>query len=568
MPEQATVRFEACTTDMLSSAKGVEMAEVSRPGVQLSMRVGLDYLVAVVTLVVALAISGFGFDAARRATAEIRGSIQPIVAATNQMLEALEQMENAEFLYFGKGPRLIHSIEVFDRNASRFEESYARASELVADSEARGLIATVSTRYRTFVITDGRIRALLASGNVDGAESLNLTQSMDQAEALRTAVRGLRVFKLGIAENRLASVNANLVVAEIIAISIALAGLVLGGLIWLRTWRALGAPLLALLEGTRAVSAGRYVRVDHPAARGTSEILELQASFNAMSSRIEATTAELEAARQGLETTVEERTAELSAANERLGTMVEDLRAVDKMKSDLLSVVSHELFTPLNFVTGNASLLEDEVLGALSKDQQRAVASILDGAKRLIRMVRNMLDFLELEKGIAVRLEEIDCKDIVTSVAAAVVETLDGDARRLKLEVEVPAVLPPIVADPDRVGQVLAELLDNAVKFSPDGGRIKVKVRVMDDEVETSISDAGPGVPPELIHRLTEPFFQVDLSSTRRHGGLGLGLAIVRHLVDRMGGRLSIDSRPGEGSTFRFSLPRADSAPRLASSQS
>ncbi len=531
------------------------MGARTRPAQRLSSRIGGVFAVAVASLVLALAIYGFGFDAARREAAYIRGNIQPIVVATNRMLNALEQMENAEFLYFF--PEAESSpTETFDRQAGEFERWLTNASEIISSPETENLSAEVSRRYRALLVIDGRIRELAAAGNRQAAERLNLTESMTQADRLRDAVRELRAFKLRQTERRLEAAESAMAVAETLAIGIGVLGIILGTALWRISWRAVGEPLLALLEGTRQVAQMRFVPVDHPAARQTAELDELQASFNSMIGRIGTTTSDLARAQEELERKVSERTADLSVANQTLAKMVEDLKAVDKLKSDLFAVVSHELLTPINFVTGHGSLLEDGVLGPLNPGQNRAVRGMLDGAERLTRMVRNILEFTQLEKGLSVRIQAVDYADVADSVAASVSAAAEG--KQLRFAVDIPGSLPQVLADPDRAGQVLSEILDNSLKFTPEGGSIRVEVRPTDEDVVTTVSDTGPGVPPGTISLLTEPFFQVDLSSTRQHGGLGLGLAIVKHLVDRMGGKLGIESSPGRGSTFRFTLPRAD----------
>lgn len=534
-----------------------KMLSARRP-TRLSTRIGSVFAVAVASLVLAIGIWGFGLDVARREGAYIRSNIQPIVVATNRMLNALEQMENAEFLYFLEGSTYDETSRRFDREAAVFEQRFADASELIQRPLAESHIQDVSERYREFLVTDGRIRELIGRGEFQAARKLNLTDSMQQAERLREAVRELRSLKLRQLESRMRAAEDALAFAEYMAIAVAILGILGGAFLWRRTWRLLGEPLLAILEGTHQAAEMRFQPIDHPAARRTKELAELEASFNAMQARIDATTEELRQARSELERRVAERTADLQTARDRLAAMVDDLKAVDKLKSDLFAVVSHELLTPINFITGHGSLLEDEVLGPLNERQAAALRSMLGGAERLTRMVRNMLEFTQLDRGLPVRRLEIDFPDVVHSLADAMREK--AAAKNQRLTVDVPDQLPLVLADPDRVGQVLGELLINAVEFTPDYGSIRVDVRVTDDEIVTSVSDTGPGVPDWAVTRITEPFFQADLTSTRQHGGLGLGLAIVNHLVGRMGGKLDFDTYPGRGSTFRFTLPRADSA--------
>ena len=344
--------------------------------------------------------------------------------------------------------------------------------------------------------------------------------------------------------------------AALLAVALALGSAFIAFFNWRREARDVVAPLLEVRVAMDALSRGGAAPATHPAAARTIEVKALQDGYNRMAQQIRADARELEAARDLLEARVAEQTAELRANAERLAGMVAELRAMDKVKSDFMAVVSHELLTPINFISGFGSALEDGLLGPLNPAQADAVRKLMGGADRLTRMVRNTLDYTKaLSGGMGVNPTELDLAALVAGVAE---EARPGlEARRQALTVDLQGDLPAVWADPDRVAQVLDELLRNASAFSPPDAPIAVRVAATPDAVITEVADRGPGLDEESVGRLFEPFFQVDGTSTREHGGLGLGLAVARHLVAAMGGTLGAASRPGEGARFWFTLPLA-----------
>jgi signal transduction histidine kinase len=232
----------------------------------------------------------------------------------------------------------------------------------------------------------------------------------------------------------------------------------------------------------------------------------------------------------------------------------ERLRELDLMKTNFVGTVSHELRTPLTAIRGYAELLEDGIGGALSDPQRAYVQKIVAGAGRLERLVDDLLDFARLEAG-AFKLEarEVDLARLVAGLGQA----FGPQARELQVELHVgTAPVAPLEADPGRIEQVLGNLLDNALKFTPAGGRVAVAVEEREAVVRIAVSDDGPGITPQHLPHVFERFYQVDASSTRRAGGTGLGLAISRALVEAHGGQIGVESEPGAGSCFWFTLPR------------
>jgi signal transduction histidine kinase len=257
-----------------------------------------------------------------------------------------------------------------------------------------------------------------------------------------------------------------------------------------------------------------------------------------------------------LEAKVHERTAELEATYRELEASHARLREVDQLKSDFLGNVSHELRTPLAAVKGYVDNLLDGVAGPLTEKPRHYLGRVRDNADRLGRMVSDLLDLTRIEAG------KIELAPQSLPVADLVSDALDGlrhiaDERRVQVTVDVP-VCPPVWADPDKVHQVLTNLLANAVKFSPPGGLVSVTVA---DEgaglVRFTVRDTGPGIPSADRERVFDKFYQVGRVGGERPPGTGLGLTIARHLVELHGGRVWVEDAPGRGAAFVVLLPAA-----------
>jgi two-component system CheB/CheR fusion protein len=228
------------------------------------------------------------------------------------------------------------------------------------------------------------------------------------------------------------------------------------------------------------------------------------------------------------------------------------LEAVDRYKDEFLSVISHELRTPLNFIMGFASILED--LNELDPTQQVYVSKILEGADRMLALVNDLLDVARINAGrVHLEPEPTRYADVIDRVVSTLKPLADKKRQTVAVSLDVPE---PQVMDPHRITQVLTNLVGNAVKFTPDGGRIEVKARMADGALLTEVIDTGVGIPAEHAEAIFERFVQVDMSPTREAGGTGLGLSISKSLVEAHGGAIGVHSAPGEGSTFWFTLPQ------------
>jgi PAS domain S-box-containing protein len=230
-------------------------------------------------------------------------------------------------------------------------------------------------------------------------------------------------------------------------------------------------------------------------------------------------------------------------------------RRLEQLKADFIATVSHELRTPLAAVHGAAkTLLRDDVDLAHDVSLQ-LLALVSEQSDRLARMVEDILLASRLESPeLELATEQVDVGELAAdAIAAARMQA--GD--QLTFELDVPASLPPVPADRDKLRQVLVNLVGNAAKYSPAGGRIEVAVTVDDGHVAVLVRDEGLGIAPTEQSLIFEKFYRADANMTRGVSGSGLGLYISRELVHRMGGTISVESQPGEGSTFVVTLPAA-----------
>jgi two-component system phosphate regulon sensor histidine kinase PhoR len=234
---------------------------------------------------------------------------------------------------------------------------------------------------------------------------------------------------------------------------------------------------------------------------------------------------------------------------------VTELRRLQQIRAEFIDNLSHELRTPLSTVTLLAETLEREsesVGDALPARMRERIGKIQEETGHIVQMVNELLDLSRIESGAVVHLDDVDLGAIATTSTERL--RLFAERQGVELGVDVPAELPPVRGDEPRLGQVFVNLLHNAVKFSPDGGRVTVRVTVGDGEVVSSVEDQGVGIPRTALPRVFERFYKVDRARVRG-GGTGLGLSIARHVVEQHGGRIWVESEEGRGSTFSFALP-------------
>lgn len=288
------------------------------------------------------------------------------------------------------------------------------------------------------------------------------------------------------------------------------------------------------------------------------EMRSLADEFNTMASK-------LNELYNGLEEKVTERTALLSEANQRLLVQGSKLQAMnakltetDRLKSEFLAVMSHELRTPLTAIIAFAEILlaEGETLSSL---QREYLQDIFESGHQLLSQINDILNMSKIEAGLAkINCNQIDIKAVLNHLMLSISPLLSK--KGLALSVEIAADIPNIVADREKVTHIFRNLISNAIKFTPDGGKINISATLVNDqeklpEVVVKIQDTGIGINREDQKNIFDKFRQVDSAESREYPGSGLGLALARKLVEMHGGQIWVESEVGLGSTFTFILP-------------
>jgi signal transduction histidine kinase len=280
-------------------------------------------------------------------------------------------------------------------------------------------------------------------------------------------------------------------------------------------------PLEELVDAAGRLAAGdRRARVE---VGGLSETATLGAAFNEMAEELE----QEESRREEL----------------------------DRLKDEFVLTASHELRSPLTSVQGFAELLMLE-RESLTPRQAETVEVILDNCRHLVRLLNDLLDLARSDAGrLAIRPQPSEVAPLIEDVVRTMRAQTEADGQHLTEQVQ--PGLPPIDVEPDRVRQILVNLLTNAHEYCPEGASIAISARALGAEVEISVSDDGPGIPEDQLGRIFERFTRGDAGLTQRVGGTGLGLAISKSLVEAHGGSIGAESATGQGSTFRVRLPIA-----------
>ncbi len=258
------------------------------------------------------------------------------------------------------------------------------------------------------------------------------------------------------------------------------------------------------------------------------------------------------AASEDLQRAAEERERLLATTREALA----DAQEAARLKDEFLATVSHELRNPLNAIVGWAHVLQGRDAELEPEGRRRALESIVRSAKTQARLVDDLLDVARVVSGkLGLAVEVVDLRRVVEGALSALAPQAEKKSVRVLSVLETDA---PVLGDAARLQQVVFNLLDNAVKFTPSGGRVQVAILRRDSQVELSVTDDGQGIDPEFLPHVFDLFRQADAGSRRRHGGLGLGLAIARQLVEQHGGELTAASDGvGLGARFTLSLPVA-----------
>ncbi len=302
--------------------------------------------------------------------------------------------------------------------------------------------------------------------------------------------------------------------ASRVAVIIGIVSLIIGIMVSVFITINITKPLSAIEKKTRAIACGDFendLKVSSP-----PEIMELAQAFN---------------------------------------TMCAKLKEIDKMKSDFFSLMSHELRTPLTTIKEGTNLfLEGLKEGGATEKQKRLLTIINEECNRLINLVNSLLDRSKIEAGMTVyNFTKADIASLIGRVAREM-EPL-AEKRNIRIDAKDAEPLPPVKADIDKILQVLRNLIGNAVKFTPNGGLVKVSAHAIDDKVKVSITDTGVGISKEKIGTIFDKFKQATFVGPDKFSGSGLGLFIARQILIAHGGEIWVESALGKGSTFTFVLP-------------
>jgi two-component system sensor histidine kinase BarA len=270
---------------------------------------------------------------------------------------------------------------------------------------------------------------------------------------------------------------------------------------------------------------------------------------------------------------VQESFRELTEGNRKLQVAYDRLKELDRLKSNFLATVSHELRTPLTSIIGYSEMIIEGIAGEINDEQREFLHTIHEKGEQLLELIKSLLDLSKLESGtMSLRRSDVDCSDLVQQVVSTMTPT--ARKRGIELKAETREALPALHADAGRLRQVLNNLCENAMKFTPRGGAVTIAVEeiflagedlggvggvlmapAQRPAIEITVRDTGVGVPPEERHRVFDAFYQVDSSSTREVGGTGLGLSIVKRLVDAHDGTIRVEGNEPNGAVFIVTLP-------------
>jgi signal transduction histidine kinase len=265
----------------------------------------------------------------------------------------------------------------------------------------------------------------------------------------------------------------------------------------------------------------------------TEQILQLQAA--------------LQAANRQLEQRVEERTRDLQNALSKLSEL-------SKLKSNFISNISHELRTPLTHLRGYLDLFSDGTLGPLTSMQKDALNVLIRAEERLEKLINDMIHFSQAASGeFTLKMRSVDLTDIIEKSLHR--SKKRAVTKKVFLQVHNKDALPEVLADEEKISWVILQLIDNAIKFTPSGGLIIIEAALEGDMVRVSVEDTGVGIPEQRLEEIFEPFHQLDGSTTRRYEGAGLGLALVKNIIEAHGSLINVYSEVGQGTKFQFALP-------------
>ncbi|MBI2229178.1 MAG: HAMP domain-containing protein, partial [Deltaproteobacteria bacterium] len=322
-------------------------------------------------------------------------------------------------------------------------------------------------------------------------------------------------------------------------------GLAVGAVIIAWVSHRITGPIRQLHQGVKIIGSGN---LDYRVTIDTGDEIEwLGGEFNKMAG-------ELKVFYATLEQKVQDKTVELEETNSQLEQANRSLVKANKAKDEFLNVMSHELRTPLNVVSGYSQLVKDGVLGTINQEQENALDKVIGGAKELLNLISEILSVTGIETGkIRAEMFQIQMGELLDDLKSNYDILLD---KKLTFKWDYPAEPRIINTDGDKLKHILQNLINNAVKFT-DEGAITFTARYFPETkvAEFKVADTGIGIEQEMLPSIFQRFHQLDSSDTRNHGGLGLGLYIVKNYIEVLGGQIQVNSEPGKGSVFAVTIP-------------
>jgi signal transduction histidine kinase len=488
---------------------------------RLKLTLGMTFVACVALALSALAALGYGAYAFRQAKARQLGTLADVVGRNSQAALAFNDPASATQIL--EALRAIPGLDqacVFDASGRPFADfPVGTIFPAPPDGDSTSFEGGHVTVFR-------QVRK--------GDDLLGTVYLREDLSDLRVAMRWNLFFNL--------------------ILLVALALLVL----WIsaRVQRFVTAPLLDLGQLARCVSEDQDYGV-RARVGSQDEIGALASSFNGMLAEIQKRDLELAGYRGRLEEQVARRTEDLLRTNQQLLLAKQKAEEVSRAKSAFLANMSHELRTPLNAILLYSQLLQEDAKEQARESEVTDLQRIQGSASHLLSLINDILDLSKIEAGrMSLSLEPVDLRPLIEEIADTIrpLAQKNGNA----LEVRQPAPHPPFMADPTKLRQALFNLLSNACKFT-EKGRVELAVSFFDAEgapwLRLDVADTGIGMSEEQLERIFHEFTQAEETTARRYGGTGLGLALSRRLCELMGGRVSVVSAEGRGSTFTIEIP-------------
>ena len=447
---------------------------------------------------------------------EVNKVTRSIILFDDTLLGFYEQLTNTLFSETRNEKKFLIMqddalFERYQQAKQDFDQQLFEVTAMTKTSEARASLYTINRLHHRF----GELFAEEVELLKDAAPYDKVRYEAEKEEIVNTILEELKLLRIAGEKNVIQKI---MVLSEMgvrasnRAVIITAVSLLFGLVLSIVATRGITIPLKAMKRQTKEIAAGDldgHLRIDSP-----PEIAELAASFNFMRQR---------------------------------------LKEVDTLKSDFVALMSHELRTPLTSIKEGTNMLLEGLGGELTEKQGRLMGIIAEESNRLIKLVSSLLDLTKMEAGmLAYHFAPADPPRLIQQCMTEILPL--AESKQITIQEDI-GDIPAVRLDTERILQVLRNLVGNAVKFTPEGGRITVAVRAQENGIEITVSDSGPGIPAGHVERIFGRFQQLPSETNGGIKGTGLGLAIVKHIIQAHGGKVWVESEAGQGSTFFVFLP-------------